>query len=70
MKQFRALSFEKFRRRKGDVCSGRGWLVKDISLRFAVYLVNGCGRKLFGNIDLQDVCVGGMPTVGASLSAD
>lgn len=60
MKHFRALNFEIFRRGKGgmDFCSGRGCLVKDISLRFAVYLVNGCGRKLFGNGDLQDVCVG------------
>lgn len=57
MKQFRALNFEKFRRGKGGMnfCLGRGCLV---NLRSANYLVNGCGRKLFGNGDLEDVCGG------------
>lgn len=60
MKQFWALNFEIFRRGKGEMnfCLGRGCLVKGISLCFAVYLVNGRGRKLFGSSDLQDVCVG------------
>lgn len=60
MKQFRALNFEKFRRGKGGMnfCLGRGCLVKGISLRFAVYMVNGAEGS-FGNGDLQDVCVGG-----------
>lgn len=61
MKQFRALNFEVFRRGKGGMnfCLGRGCLVKDISIRFAVYLVNMGAEGSFGNGGLQDVCVWG-----------
>lgn len=63
MKQFKkklGSEFWEFRRGKGGMnfCLGRGCLVKGISLRFAVYMVNGAEGS-FGNGDLQDVCVGG-----------
>lgn len=61
MKQFKKKLGSEFRKvsdgEGGNVCLGCGCLVKDISIRFAVYMVNGCGRKLFGNGDLGDVCV-------------
>lgn len=33
-----------------NFCLGRGCLVKDISLRFAVYLVNGCKKEAWGMV--------------------
>lgn len=43
--------FRKFRMGKGkggmNFCLGRGCLVNHSSLRFAVYLVNGCKKEAF-----------------------
>lgn len=52
MKQFRALEeFRKISDRMGkggmNFCLCCGCLVKDISLRFAVYLVNACKKEAF-----------------------
>lgn len=47
MKQFRALILGISDGEGGNVCLGCGCLVKDISLRFAVYLVNGCKKEAF-----------------------
>lgn len=60
MKQFRALNFENFGRGKGEMnfCLGRGCLVKDISIRFAVLLGEWVRKEAWGMV-IYRMCVGG-----------
>lgn len=60
MKQFRALNFEKFRRGKGGMnfCSGRGCLVKHMSIRSAVLLGEWVRKEASGRVIFR-MCVWG-----------
>lgn len=63
--------FWELRMGKGGMnfCLGRGCLVKDISLRFAVLLGERVRKEASGMV-IYRMCVWVIPTVGASLSAD